>query len=61
MSVFSLDTTLLGQPPVSVVDIWPQAAGYSDFAQVSDGQVMLLFEAGGGTYDYGIKITPVVY
>ena len=60
MSVFSLNTGARGSAPISRMDVWPQAAGYSDFAQTNNGQVMLLYEAGGGTYDYGIKISPVV-
>ena len=51
MSVFSLDTATTGAQPVSVQDVWPDAAGYSDMAQVPGGPVMILFEGGGGTYD----------
>ena len=60
MSVFSLDTATPGAEPVSVEDVWPDAAGYSDMAQAPSSPVMILFESGGGTYDYGIKIAPVV-
>ena len=45
--------------PVSKLDVWPQAAGYSDFAQARSGAMLLLYEAGGTVYDYGIKISPV--
>lgn len=64
MSVFSLDTRDATAKPAAVQDVWPDAAGYSDFAQVQRGAgrlgpVLLLFEGGGTVYDYGIKITPV--
>jgi hypothetical protein len=64
MSVFSLDTGNTTAEPVSTLDVWPQAAGYSDFTQVRTAQgkmgpVLLLFEGGGSVYDYGIKISPV--
>ena len=39
--------------------VWPQAAGYSDFAQLASGPLLLLFEAGGNVYDEGIKISPL--
>ena len=58
MSVWSLDTAA-GADPVSKLDVWPQAAGYSDFAQARSGAMLLLYEAGGTVYDYGIKISPV--
>ena len=58
MSVWSLDTAG-GGDPVSRLDVWPQAAGYSDFAQARSGAMLLLYEAGGTVYDYGIKISPV--
>ena len=58
MSVWLLDT-LGGGDPVSKLDVWPQAAGYSDFAQARSGAMLLLYEAGGTVYDYGIKISPV--
>jgi len=62
MSVFSLDEATPGAQPVSRLDVWPDAAGYSDFAQVGglNGPVMLLFEGGGGIYDYGIKIASIL-
>lgn len=62
MTVFSLDEAAPGAQPVPRLNVWPNAAGYSDFAQVGgpDGPVMLLFEGGGNVYDYGIKISPVV-
>ena len=55
MSVWTLDTVHEGAEPVSKVDVWPNAAGYSDFAQTKSGRMLLLYEAGGHTYDYGIK------
>merc|ERR1712217_56787 len=58
MSVWSLDTSSVGTVPVSRVNVWPTAAGYSDFAQARSGQMVLLFEGGGSVYDYGIKIKP---
>ena len=61
--VFSLDTSNASARPVSVLCVWRDAAGYSDFAQVRGeaglGQLLLLFEGGGSVYDYGIKIAPV--
>ena len=51
---------LAGARPIPVEDVWPDAAGYSDMAQLPGGPVMILFEGGGGTYDYGIKISPIV-
>ena len=60
MSVWTLDTKAVGANPVSRLDVWPDAAGYSDFAQAKSGQMLLLFEGGGTVYDYGIKIAPVV-
>lgn len=50
MSVFSLDEAIPGAQPVSRLDVWPDAADYSDFAQIvgHGGHVMLLFEGGGG-------------
>ena len=60
MSVFSLDAANASAEPVPVQDVWPSAAGYSDMAQAPGGPVMVLFEGGGGVYDYGIKISPVV-
>eukprot|EP00326_Haptolina_ericina_P004331 CAMPEP_0181208948 /NCGR_PEP_ID=MMETSP1096-20121128/22395_1 /TAXON_ID=156174 ORGANISM="Chrysochromulina ericina, Strain CCMP281" /NCGR_SAMPLE_ID=MMETSP1096 /ASSEMBLY_ACC=CAM_ASM_000453 /LENGTH=137 /DNA_ID=CAMNT_0023300057 /DNA_START=44 /DNA_END=457 /DNA_ORIENTATION=+ len=59
MSVWTLETELEGADPVSVLDVWPNAAGYSDFAQAKSGQMLLLFEAGGTVYDYGIKLSPI--
>jgi len=32
----------------------------SDMAQVPGGPVLILFEGGGGTYDYGIKVQKVI-
>jgi hypothetical protein len=46
--------------PVSRLDVWPEAAGYSDIAQTKSGRMLLLYEAGGSVYDYGIKISPIV-
>tara|TARA_B110001452_G_scaffold260718_1_gene258561 strand:+ start:1095 stop:1898 length:804 start_codon:yes stop_codon:yes gene_type:complete len=60
MSVWTLDTAAAGADPVSRLDVWPDAAGYSDFAQAKSGQMLLLFEGGGTVYDYGIKFYPVV-
>ena len=59
MSVWSLQTSQEGAPPVSQVNVWPQAAGYSDWAQAKSGAMLLLFEGGGGEYDYGIKISNI--
>ena len=64
MTVFTLDTTAAKPEPAAVQNVWPDAAGYSDFAQVrrrdgNSGPLLLLFEAGGTVYDYGIKIAPV--
>ena len=64
MSVFTLNTANASAKPVSFEDVWPDAAGYSDFAQVRrgnsvSGPVLLLFEGGGTVYDYGIKISAV--
>ena len=59
MSVFTLDTATAGAQPVSLLDVWPQAAGYSDIAQAKSGQMLLLYEGGGTVYDYGIKISPI--
>lgn len=59
MSVWSLDTMREGAVPISRVDVWPNAAGYSDFSQTASGRVMLLFEGGGHIYDYGIKISEI--
>ena len=47
MSVYTLDTATPGAEPVSRLDVWPNAAGYSDFAQAKSGQMLLLFEGGG--------------
>ena len=44
---------------MSRLDVWPDAAGYSDFAQTRSGQTLLLYEGGGSVYDYGIKISPI--
>ena len=59
ISVWTLDTAARGADPVSRLDVWPDAGGYSDFAQSPAGEVLLLFEAGGTVYDYGIKISPI--
>ena len=61
MSVWTLDLDAsgAGAEPVSRINVWPQAAGYSDWAQTKSGRMMLLFEAGGTIYDYGIKISPI--
>lgn len=59
MSVWSLDTRVPDSVPDSVAVIWPDAAGYSDFVQLKSGRMLLLYEAGGSVYDYGIKISPV--
>jgi hypothetical protein len=59
MSVWTLDTATDGAEPVSRTDVWPEAAGYSDFVQTKSGAMLLLYEAGGTVYDYGIKISPI--
>jgi len=59
MVVYTLDESVPGADVAKKVSVWPQAAGYSDFAQVAGGPLLLLFEAGGGVYDEGIKISPV--
>ena len=59
MSVFTLDTAAAGAQPVARADVWPEAAGYSDFAQARSGRMLLLYEAGAAVYDYGIKISAV--
>jgi len=56
MSIFTLNTAIEGSEPQSHVDVWPDAAGYSDFVQSKTGKILLLFEGGGSVYDYGIKI-----
>lgn len=61
MVAYNLDETAV---PVAAgltkkVSVWPSAAGYSDFAQLAGGQLLLLFEAGTNVYDQGIKISPV--
>ena len=60
MSVWTLDTAAAGSEPVSRLQVWPNAAGYSDFAQAKSGAMLLLFEGGGSVYDYGIKLSPIV-
>jgi hypothetical protein len=59
MSVWTLDTATGGSDPVSRVDVWPTADGYSDWAQAKSGKMLLLWEGGGSVYDYGIKIKPI--
>ena len=59
MSVWTLDTATEGAKPVSRLDVWPSAAGYSDFAQAKSGRMFLLYEAGDHIYDWGIKISPI--
>ena len=60
MVVYNLDERVPGTDKVTKrVNAWPQAAGYSDFAQVKGGPPLLLFEAGGRVYDEGIKISPL--
>lgn len=59
MVVYNLDESVPGANVAKKVNVWPQAAGYSDFAQLHGGPVLLLFEAGVKVYDQGIKISPV--
>ena len=59
ISVWTLDMAAVGAAPVSRVDVWPDAGGYSYWAQARSGQMLLLYEAGGTVYDYGIKISRV--
>ena len=59
MSVFTLDTATAGSLPQSKQDVWPNAAGYSDIAQARSGAMLVLYEAGGTVYDYGIKISRI--
>ena len=59
ISVWTLDMATMGAAPMSRVDVWPDAGGYSDWAQARSGLMLLLYEAGGTVYDYGIKISPI--
>jgi hypothetical protein len=59
MVAYNLNESVPGANVVKKVNVWPQAAGYSDFAQVYGGPILLLFEAGTNVYDQGIKISPV--
>ena len=69
LQLYTLSETQPGADVVKKMTVWPQAAGYSDFAQVKStpavedggaaGPVLLLFEAGTNTYDQGIMISQV--
>lgn len=56
---YTLNESVPDADAAKKVNVWPQAAGYSDFAQLRSGPVLLLFEAGTNVYDQGIKISPV--
>jgi hypothetical protein len=60
MVAYDLDETVPAAGGLTKkVSVWPTAAGYSDFAQLAGGPLVLLFEAGTNVYDQGIKISPL--
>jgi len=58
MSLWTLDGTSQSSSVVSQQTIWSGAAGYSVF-ETSGKQVLMLYEAGDHTYNYGIKLSKI--